>query len=251
MDILEAIDKRISCRAFTNAPIEQEKIDILAEEIRMINRESGLNFQLYGPRGIDDNTALDMSAKMFSSNPPLYAALVGPEDPVSQEKVGYYGEGLVLLATQLGLGTCWVASTYNHETTRAELREGEKLHDVVPIGYVPEKMPLKVRTIRSSIRSRSKKPEDLWRGRTPFDQTPEWIQACIQAVCKAPSAINEQPVVFVREAQDQPIRAELIRVKSGQEYTDLGIAKLHFELVAASFGIGATWEWGDKGTFSK
>ncbi len=251
MDILEAIEQRISCRAFAGVPVEQQKIDILAEEIRLINRESGLNFQLYGPRGNGDGTAIDMSAKMFSGNPPLYVALVGPEDPISQEKVGYYGEGLVLLATQLGLGTCWVASTYNRETTRAELREGQKLHDVVPIGYAPEKLPLKVRTIRSSIRSRSKKPEDLWRGPAPFNQAPEWIQACIQAVCKAPSAINEQPVVFVREAQDQPIRAELVRVKSGQEYTDLGIAKLHFELVAASYGINAAWEWGDKGIFGK
>ena len=251
MDILEAIEQRISCRAFTDAPVEQKKIDILAEEIRLINRESGLNFQLYGPRGNGDGTAIDMSAKMFSGNPPLYAALVGPENPISQEKVGYYGEGLVLLATQLGLGTCWVASTYNRETTRVELREGQKLHDVVPIGYAPEKLPLKVRTIRSSIRSRSKKPEDLWRGPTPLNQAPEWIQACIQAVCKAPSAINEQPVVFVREAQDQPIRAELVRVKSGLEYTDLGIAKLHFELVAASYGINAAWEWGDKGIYGK
>ena len=251
MDILEAIHTRISCRAFTGKPVEQEKIDILAEEIRLVNAESGLNFQLYGPRGNGDSTALDMSAKMFAGNPPLYMALVGPEDPISQEKVGYYGEGLVLLATQLGLNTCWVASTYDQSTTRAELGEGDKLHDVVPIGYAPEKIPIKQRTIRSGLRARSKKAAELWQGPVPLAESPAWIQECIEAVMQAPSAVNEQPVVFVRETLDQPICAKLIRVKTGQEYTDLGIAKLHFELVAAMHGIDAAWEWGDGGAFSK
>ena len=62
MDILEAIDVRISCRAFTEKPVEQEKIDVLAEEIRLINRESGLSFQLYGPRGNGDGTAIVLPA---------------------------------------------------------------------------------------------------------------------------------------------------------------------------------------------
>ena len=249
MDILEAIQTRISCRAFTGTPVEQGKVDILTEEIALINRESGLHFQLYGPR--EDGTALDLSPKMFAGNAPLYAALVGPAGPIPEEKLGYYGEGLVLLATQLGLGTCWVASTFDRETTRVELGEGEVLHDVVPMGYAPEKMPLKQRGIRSAIRARSKKPEALWRGPTPLAEAPEWIQACIKAVELAPSAINEQPAVFVQESSNAPIRAELIQQKSYREFVDLGIAKLHFELAAASCGIPAVWEWGEGGAFCK
>ncbi|MFC2347211.1 MAG: nitroreductase, partial [Scardovia wiggsiae] len=30
-------------------------------------------------------------------------------------------------------------------------------------------------------------------------------------------------------------------------YTDLGIAKLHFQIGAG----GGSWEWGDRGTFSR
>ena len=247
MDIIEAIAKRISCRAFENTPIEQEKLDALANEIALVNKESGLNFQLYGPR--EDGFVIEMNAKMFSGNPQCYAAFVAPEGPIPEEKMGYYGEGFVLLATQLGLGTCWVASTYNRETTRVQLNEGEVLHDVVPIGYAPEKMPLKQRTIRKGIRARSKKPEDMWQGPTPLAEAPEWIQACIDAVCKAPSAINEQPVVFVQEKRSAPIRAKLTQVKTGKEYTDLGIAKLHFELTALECGIKASWEWGEGGAF--
>ena len=247
MDIIQAIEKRISCRAFTDQPVEQEKFDALVEEAARISEETGLHFQMFGPRA--NGTAIDMSDKMFSANPPCYAALVARKDPVEEEKLGYYGERFVLKATQLGLATCWVASTYNRATTRVDLASGEKLHDVVPLGYAPAKMPLVQRTIRKRIRGRSKANAQLYRGPQPLDQAPAWIQAAIQAVQLAPSAICEQPVVFAHEAADAPLRATLPQVRSGMEYTDLGIAKLHFQLAAAECGIQGTWEWGESGRF--
>ena len=74
-------------------------------------------------------------------------------------------------------------------------------------------------------------------------------KACLDAVCKAPSAVNEQPVVFAQDASDAPVRAELVRVKSGMEYTDLGIAKYHFETVARACGVDGSWQWGDGAPF--
>ena len=248
MDIIEAIENRISCRAFEQRAVEEEKFQQIAQEVAAINDEAGLHFQLYGPR--EDGTAIDMALNMFANNPPVYAALVARKDPIVEEKLGYYGERLVLFAEMLGLSTCWVASTYNHDTVRVELADDEVLHDVVPIGYAPDKIPLKQRTIRGAIRGRSKKIDDLYRGPVPLNQAPEWVQACIDAVWKGPSAINEQPVVFVQDDVDGPVRAELSRVKTGMEYTDLGIAKYHFQVVAQACGMHGTWEWGDGGVFT-
>lgn len=247
MDVIEAIERRVSCRAYEQRDIGRETIDELRGQVERINDESGLSFQLYGPR--DNGTALDLSAKMFAGNPPWYAALVGREDPIEKEKLGYYGERLVLLAETLGLSTCWVAGTYDRDHTRVELAEGEVLQSVVPLGFAPAKMPLKQRTIRAGIRSRSKDLADLYRGPVALGQAPEWIQACIDAVWKGPSAINEQPVVFAQDAPDAPVRAELVRVKSGMEHIDLGIAKYHFEIVARACGVEGAWQWGDGGSF--
>jgi hypothetical protein len=194
-------------------------------------------------------TAIDMSRKMFASNPPAYAALVAAKGAIPEEQLGYHGERLVLFATMLGLATCWVASTYNRETTRVELADGEVLHDVVPIGYAPESIPLLQRTIRNRIRARSKRNDDLYRGPYPLAQAPTWVQDAIQAVQLAPSAICEQPVVFVQDAPDAPIRATLPKVTTQMEYTDLGIAKLHFELSAAANGMAGRWDWGEGGAF--
>ena len=247
MDIIQAIEKRISCRAFTARQPDDETVRKLEQEIAAINDESGLHFQLYGPR--ENGTAIDMAPNMFASNPPYYAALVAQKDPIEEEKLGYFGERFVLFAEMLGLSTCWVASTYDHDTVRVDLAPAEVLHDVVPLGYAPEKIPFRQRTIRSAIRGRSKKLDDLYRGPVPLGRASEWVQACVDAVWKGPSAINEQPVVFVQDAIDGPIRAELSRVKTGMEYCDLGIAKYHFQIVAEACGITGTWQWGDGGTF--
>lgn len=247
MDALQAVEARISCRAYTTTPIDPAALEALQAKVEEANRSAGLHFQLYGPR--KDGTAIDMSPKMFAGNPPLYAALVAQKGPDPEEKLGYYGEQLVLLATQLGLGTCWVASTYDHDTVRVNLNAGEALHDVVPIGYAPAKIPLIQRTIRSRIRARSKKNRDLFQGPYPLDQAPGWIQAAIQAVQLAPSAVCEQPVVFTQDSPESPIRATLPVVKSGLGYTDLGIAKLHFQLSAEANGHRGAWEWGEGGAF--
>ena len=48
-----------------------------------------------------------------------YIALIGKKSPSLDERCGYYGERLVLLAQQLGLNTCWVAMT--HGKSAAEI----------------------------------------------------------------------------------------------------------------------------------
>ena len=75
---------------------------------------------------------------------PLSAAFIGrapsgdgdvPDDV--QAAVGYLGEGLILEATRLGLGTCWIAGTFDHAGAAdlVELAPGEQVVAVTPLGY--------------------------------------------------------------------------------------------------------------------
>ncbi len=247
MDVMRAIETRFSCRAFEAKAIPDDVFAELEREVAAVNAESGLHFQLYGPRA--DGTAIDMSRKMFASNPPAYFAFVAQEGPEIEETLGFYGERLVLRAVQLGLGTCWVASTYDRASTRVDISDGEKLHDVVPLGYAPAKQPLMQRTIRNRIRGRSKANRDLYRGPYSLEQAPQWIQAAIQAVQLAPSAVNEQPVVFTQDSPAAPVKAVFSHKRLPLVHTDMGIAKLHFQLAAAAHGVEGTWEWGEGGAF--
>ena len=245
MTLFEAIDARISCRAYTDKPLEQPVLDDLAALVKELGQESGLRVVLVGPS--EGGAKLKLNGRMFKGSVSTYVALIGPDNNDCRERFGYFAEKLVLHATACGLGTCWVAGTFDRSSVTVPLVEDEVIHDVIPIGYAPAKQPLAQRTIRAGLRRRDKKPESLYQGPTSFVDAPRWVQSGIEAVIKGPSAVNQQPVVFIQDGTG--LRATLPKAKNEVAYTDLGIAKLHFELGAAAEGVTGSWEWGTEGLF--
>lgn len=56
---------------------------------------------------------------MFSGVNSYFAMAGRRADLCLREKVGYWGEKLVLEATRLGLGTCWVGGTFDRRPAPA------------------------------------------------------------------------------------------------------------------------------------
>ena len=243
MDIMQAIDERISCRAYDEREVEAEKLDQLAACIEEGNAAGGLRMVLVRPE--DGGSKLRLAKAMFAGRPSTYVALISGTSEEERDRLGYYGEKVALLAQQLGLATCWVAGTYDRGTVEVPLNPGEELFSVMPVGYAAPKMPLKQRTVRAALRRRDKKPTTVYAG---YDGAPDWTRAGIDAVIKGPSAVNGQPWVFVDSIRG--ISATLPDNKRGVELIDLGIAKLHFQLGAASKGVEGSWTWGEGGAFS-
>ena len=72
---------------------------------------------------------------------------------------------------------------------------------------------------------------------------PDWFLAGMEAVQKAPSAVNRQPVMF--SYQEGIVTASVKDIEGDGFAFDLGIAKLHFEI-----GVGGgTWEFGNGAEF--
>lgn len=215
MDILEAIKSRHSVRSFTEKPVGQETVDKLNEEIAVCNREGGLNIQLITsePKAFAGGF---MSYGKFSgvSN---YLAMVAPKD--SKEKVGYYGERLVLLAQCLGLNSCWVGQTYSKVRSAYNVGEGEKLHCVIALGYGKTpgvQHPMK--DITAFVENYS-------------DTLPEWFVEGVRAAMLCPTAVNQQKFRFSLIGENI-VKAESLFSVFGYTQIDLGIAKCHFEAAA-------------------
>ena len=70
------------------------------------------------------------------------------------EELGYEMESLVLYATSMGLGTCWLGGTFKKgQFAKAmEVGEGEVLPIVLPIGYANEKKSFIDKTMRIYIK---------------------------------------------------------------------------------------------------
>ena len=239
MDALAAISKRISCRAYNGLEVEESKLDQLQAAVEAGNEEAAArdeHVRMVLVRPEQGGGDLRLTPAMFHGQPTTYVALIAGEGTGARINLGYYGERVALLATNLGLSTCWVCGTYDKKTVHEPLREGEVLHGVLVIGYPPQHTPIKQRGIRRALRARDKKPQAIYAG---YDTAPKWLRAGVDAVLMAPSSVNGQPVVF--EDAEGGVVALLPKVKSGIEFIDLGIAGLHLELAATAHGYQCEW----------
>ncbi len=212
MDVTEAMKARHSVRQYKNKPLEAETVKALQEEIKKCNEESGLHIQLVTnePRAFDSFMAHYGKFRGVTN----YIAMIGKKGG-QEEACGYYGEWLVLFAQQLGLNTCWVASTYSKIKTAFEIAQGEKLYIVIAIGYGETQ----------GVLHKSKEIKDVAKSE---GQTPEWFVRGIEAALLAPTALNQQKFLFT-------LKGTQVSAKAGKGFytkIDLGIVKYHFEIGA-------------------
>ena len=111
MTLLEAIKSRHSVRKYIDKPIEETLVSILQEKVDEVNEKGGLHIQLVTnePKAFKGKMAYGTFSGVTN-----YFAMIGKKGDDLSERIGYYGEQLVLLAETLGLNTCWVGLTYNN-----------------------------------------------------------------------------------------------------------------------------------------
>lgn len=232
----EAIINRISRRTYLQIPIAAELKEKICAEIDELNRETGLSF-LFVEDASEAFSSMRKSYGLFSGVRSVLV-LKGAEDiPDLAEKIGYYGERLILDVTDMELGTCWVGGTFDRR--QFEIPAGEKMMCVVPVGYVKEPS-LKEKLVRSTL-SRKRKP--VAQRMCGYEKAPAWAIAAMEAVRLAPSAVNSQKPVFTYA--DGAVTAA-VKEDHVMDLIDLGIAKLHFSVEA-----GGQFEFGQNGKFVK
>lgn len=210
MDLKEAMQARHSVRQYKNKPLAQETIKTLQAEIAACNQESGLHIQLV----TNEPKAFDGFMAHYGkfSGVTNYIAMIGKKDGLD-EKCGYYGERLVLLAQQLGLNTCWVAMSYSKIKTAFVVEQGEKLCVVIALGYgETQGVPHKSKSVDDVVKVEG--------------EMPNWFQRGIEVALLAPTAMNQQKFLFT-------LKENQVSVKPGMGFytkVDLGIVKYHFEV---------------------
>ena len=228
MTLLEAIDCRVSRRSYLDKPIEKSKIDVLQKLIDKLNHEFSVSF-LFVEDGFELFKTIKKSYGMFCGVRSLLVVKGEKNDPFLYEKLGYCGELLVLEATTIGLGSCWIGGDYNQKKESLNATEDEHIVCLISLGYAAEKLSLKESLIRKVAHGKTKLLTHFY---TSDTIPPQWFIDGIVAVSKAPSAINRQKYVF--EFSNNHIKT---RTTDNGKYDqlDLGIAKAHFELATKGF----------------
>ena len=219
MTLQEAITARHSVRKYIDKEIPADIVTVLQDKIVEYNKVGNLNIQLV----LNETRAFTGMLSYGSfSGVRNYFVMVGKKGADLDERVGYYGEQLVLLAQTLGLNTCWVGLSYRKVPEAYNVGKDEKLACMIALGY-------------GETQGVSHKMKTIEQVSNASDLTPAWFKRGVEAALLAPTAVNQQKFSF--EYVGMSNNRHLVRAKKGFSmigYTqmDLGIAKYHFEIGA-------------------
>ena len=227
MTLLEAIQARHSVRAYTGQPLTDADAQALQEKIDEVNRVGRLHIQLIRN---EPKAFLGPFARYGKfRNVTDYLVMAGVKADDLDERIGYYGEQLVLLAQTLGINTCWVGLSYTKIPNTYVLNDGEVIQAYISIGY-------------GETQGVSHKIKRIEQVSNVSDSTPDWFRRGVEAALLAPTAINQQKFSF--EYLGMTDGHHRVRAKKGfslvgYTHMDLGIAKYHFEIAAGK----ENFEW--------
>ena len=227
MTLQEAIEARHSVRAYKKDPLAEEIVKELEGQIAVLNHVGKLHIQLIQnePRAFQGTLAKYGKFQNVRN----YLIMAGRKTKDLDERVGYYGEQLVLKAHMLGLNTCWVGLSYSNIEGTYVLFDDEKIACYIAIGYgKTQGTGHKIKTVEQVSNASS--------------TTPSWFRKGVEAALLAPTAVNQQKFSFEYVGMENGVHK--VHAKKGfsllgYTHLDLGIAKYHFEIGAGK----ENFEW--------
>ena len=165
MEFLDLIKARYSVRKYKSEPIEEEKLNIILETARLAptaHNQQPFKLIVVKTEGNEENLKRIYPANFFVEAPIIICACAILEEGWTRDDGKNYTEvdtsivmdHLILAATNLGLGTCWIGK-FDLKAAREVLNIPENVLPLVftPIGYSDDKpRPKKRKNIDEIVR---------------------------------------------------------------------------------------------------
>jgi nitroreductase len=265
--ITEIVHERFSCRSYLQEPIGEETRRQLVDFMSLTTTGPFGNrarFELVAATEQDRAALRDLGTYGFIKGATGFIVGAVAEADKHLEDFGYLMECIVLFATDLGLGTCWLGGTFTKSSfaERISLIRAESMPAVISVGI----MAPRPRRVDSLIRLGVSADRRLSWNRLFFDgglDAPLSREAAgdyavpLEMVRLGPSASNRQPWRIIRGVDaSQPgwhfylqrsrrYRSGALRgLLGGADLprVDMGIAMSHFELAVGALGLEGRWE---------
>jgi nitroreductase len=260
--VTDLIKDRFSCRTFLEEPIDPARRARLIEAVAAMR--SGplgmpVRFRLVAAATGDSTELRGLGTYGFIRGAAGFLIGASNMQDLALENYGYALEELVLLATDLGLGSCWLGGFSRRSfSRRIDLEPDESIPAVAALGMIADPEKARGAGLRSMIgASRRRSWEQLFFDGgfgTPLSRRTAgpWA-AALEMVRQGPSASNRQPWRIVRQGsvwhfflkRTQGYRSGLVSRLLGRldiQQVDIGIAMCHFELGARDQGLAGAWE---------
>jgi nitroreductase len=261
--ISDLIRERYSCRTYSGAPIEIGRLKLLvnfSNSCQVGPFGSTTRFKVVAASEGDDKALKGLGTYGFINNAPGYIIGATQDGEKNLEDFGYLMEKIILYATDLGLGTCWLGGTFTRSkfAEKISLGDEEIIPAVTAVGYADAKPRGIDQRIRKAAKSDQRLPwSELFFDKdtsTPLgEQDAGEYQSLLEMVRLGPSASNKQPWRIVRGNKawhfyllrtpgyrNNPYIAKM-KIADLQRI-DMGIAMSHFELAAEEMGLEGSWK---------
>ena len=258
----EIVKRRYSCRTYVDWPLEATDRRALSEFLASLRAgplESRTRFSLVAATENDRQSLKRLGTYGVIKGATGFIVGAVEASPRDMEDYGYLLEQAVLVATDLGLGTCWLGGSFSKSAFARKI--GATRNEVVP-AVVATGYPAAGRRNEDRIRQRAGSDRRLPREQLFFGEklgepidlpSAGAYQEVLEVVRWAPSASNKQPWRVVRS--EAAWRFYLQRTKGYGKGTAvfsllrladlqrvyIGIAMCHFELAAAERGLAGRW----------
>jgi len=260
--ITDIIQERYSCRSYEERPIADEtrrRLAYIASSIGSGPLGTSPRFELVAATSEDRAALRGLGTYGFIKGAMGFIVGATHQPQRGTEDYGYLMELIILHATDLGLGTCWLGGSFTKSSFAAKISAGDD--EVVPavaaVGYTAERPRAVDSLVRRTVGSDRRLPwQDLFfKGSfsTPLSREEAGEYAVsLEMLRLGPSASNKQPWRVVKA--DDTWHFFLARTRGyGQgilmrnwtrgdmQRLDMGIAMCHFEHTAREFELEGRW----------
>ncbi len=247
MNLLEAIERRISVRSYDERPVDTQLLERLITLSQAADHLTDVRPRVELVSGAKRTQRIIShvigSYGLVLTPPHLLVGVMPTESGIARLDLGYVLEQVVLEATRLELGTCWITGTYDAQSAgdAVGLAQGEVAAAVIALGHPSERGWGRIHTgaIRRLAGGHKRKPlEEIvfagrWGERWSADGADPTLVSVLEHARLAPSAVNRQPWRFVVRSDD------LTLVVVEPQPIDAGIVMAHAALAAEALAAGA------------
>lgn len=157
MDVLTVINQRRSVRAYKPAEVEEEKLKKVLEAARLspsASNRQDRKFIVVRDRETRKKLARAAFGQSFVGEAPAVIVACGTEpkaimacgQPTHTVDVSIACAFMILVARELGLGTCWIGAFKEDEVKKIlKIPEAVRVVAVIPLGYPDEDPPQRPR----------------------------------------------------------------------------------------------------------
>jgi nitroreductase len=249
MDVLAAMHQRSSVRNYRDRLIDPALLQRLLSLVPEADHVTEHPPRIELVSGVEQTqqvlTFMIGSYGLIQNAPHLLVGVLPEDNDAAHIDLGYVLEQVVLEATRLGLGTCWITGTFDAQNAGevVGLATSETVGAVCALGHPTEEGlgRFHSRLVRRLAGGHKRKPlteivfDERWGRSWSPENADQTLVTILEHARLAPSAHNAQPWRFVV----RPSELMLATVKPAP--IDAGIIMSHVKLAAEALDFAGDW----------